>query len=136
MVKVLSQEAESQGKPLSDADKTLLAGEVESSAQLSEDFRLRIHKLIQSLIERETVLRTEDTPTSFLAAFEWASDAYSPHIVVLTYEVIDSGALGEVPKLRGRKWLKDKAQLIGCSFLVILLMLLIVGLLAFFSQQK
>ncbi len=58
MVKVLSQEAESQGKPLSDADKTLLAGEVESSAQLSEDFRLRIHKLIQSLIERETVLRT------------------------------------------------------------------------------
>jgi hypothetical protein len=136
MVKVLSLEAESQGNPLSEADKTWLASETEGRAQLSEDFRLRIHKLIQSLIERETTLQTEDTPTGFLATFEWASDAYSPHIVVLTYEVIDSGALGQLPKLHGRKWLKDKAQLIGCGFLVVVLMMLIVGLVAFFSQRK
>lgn len=116
-----------------DADKTFLASEAESSAQLSEDFRLRIHKLIQSVIEREKTFEKEDSPARFLTAFEWASDAYSPHIVLLTYEV---GALGQLPKLRGRKWLKDKAQLIGCSFLLVALMLLIVGLVAFFSQLK
>jgi hypothetical protein len=136
MVNLLSREAEAQGTPLSEDERKLLSSDAEGGICLSEDFRLRIIGLVESLVRQQRVLESNDKQNSFLAAFEWASDAYSPQIVVLTWQVIDSGVLGPPPKLHGRKWLKDKVQLVGCGLLVVLFMLLVVVLIAFVFDRK
>jgi len=134
MVELLSQEADRHGTPLNDMEKKMLASE--SGRGVPEDLRIRSHKLIEEILEREKSTDIKDDPKSFLASFEWASDNAHSQIVALTEEVITGGGFGHLPPLHGRRWIKDRAQLIGCGLLLVLIVMLIVATCGLILRKK
>lgn len=70
MVVLLSQEADRHGTPLNETEKKILASESARGEPFSEDLRIRLHKLIGEILEREKVTDIKNDPKSFLASFE------------------------------------------------------------------
>jgi hypothetical protein len=132
MVSLLSEEADRSGTPLTDVEREVLSSE---TASPTEDLRQKASKLIRQIFEREQATAPKENPKSFGACLEWVEPDY-PNIAALAEEVITSGGFGNVPPLHGRRWVKDRAQLIGCGVLVVLLMLLIVAVWSLISSRK
>jgi hypothetical protein len=121
MVSLLSQEADISGTPLTETEKEILSSE---TVPLSEESRQKASKLIGQILERDQAAANE-SPKSFAACLEWLDPEY-PNIAALAEEVITSGGFGKLPRLHGQRWVKDRAQLIGCGLLVVLFMFLVV----------
>jgi hypothetical protein len=134
MVALLFQEAERHGNPLTETERQMLTREPPDP--LPEDLRIRVTNLINEILNREKATEIGDDPKSFCASFEWASDNAFPQIVALTEEVITNGGFGKVPPLHGRRWIKDRAQLIGCGLLVVVIMMLIGVIVGFIFHGK
>jgi hypothetical protein len=134
MVALLFQEAERHGNPLTEAERQMLTREPPDP--LPEDLRIRVTNLIREILSREKATDIGNDPKNFFASFEWASDNAFPQIVALTEEVITSGGVGKVPPLHGRRWIKDRAQLVGCGLLVVAIMMLIVVIVGFIFHGK
>jgi hypothetical protein len=129
MVELLCKEAESAGTPFSEVEKKILASESTSEESVPEELRQRAKKLIEELLRKEQTSGAVTNPKSFDNSLEWAGDPGYPNIVALTEEVVTSGgSLKALPKLRGRRWAKDRIQLLGCALSIVLVMLLIVGI--------
>jgi len=97
---------------------------------------MRLHKLIGEILEREKAKGIKNDPKSFLASFEWASNNACPEIVALTEEVVTGGGFGPLPPPHGRRWIKDRAQVIGCGLLLVLIMMVIVAICGLIFQKK
>jgi hypothetical protein len=136
MIELLSQEADRHGTPLNETEKKMLASESSRRESIPEDLRMRLHKSIGEILEREKAKDIKNDPKSFLASFEWASDNAYPEIVALIEEVITGGGFGPLPPQHGRRWIKDRAQLIGCGLLLVLIMMVIVAICGLIFQKK
>jgi hypothetical protein len=132
MVSLLSEEADRCGTPLSDAEREILSSETVSP---SEELRQRVLKLIGQIFEREQGTASKEDPKSFGACLEWVEPDY-PNIAALAEEVITSGGFGTVPPLHGRRWVKDRTQLIGCGLLVVLFLFLVVAVWSLIANRK
>jgi|HubBroStandDraft_6_1064221.scaffolds.fasta_scaffold840443_1 hypothetical protein len=76
MIVLLSREADRHGTPLNETEKKLLASESARGEPFPEDLRLRSHKLIEEILEREKTTDIKNDPKSFLASF---SLSFSSH---------------------------------------------------------
>jgi len=132
MVSLLSEEAAGSGTPLTEAEKEILRSEVASP---SEELRQKSLKLIGQILERERGMAMEENSKGFGACLEWVEPDY-PNIAAFAEEVIMNGGVGGLPPLHGRRWFKDRAQLIGSGFLIVLFMLLIGAVWGLISSRK
>jgi len=129
MVALLCKEAESAGIPFSEDEKKILARESASEESVPEELRQRAKRLIQELLRKEQTSKGVADPKSFDNSLEWAGDPGYPNIVALTEEVVTSGgSLKALPELHGKRWAKDRTQLLGCALAIVLLMFLIVAI--------
>ena len=53
MIELLSQEADRHGTPLNETEKKMLASESGRREPFPEDLRMRLHKLIGEILERD-----------------------------------------------------------------------------------
>jgi len=130
MISLFSEEADSSGTPLTEAEKEILRSEGRSPR---EELRQKTLKLIGQIVERAQATPSEENPKDFLACLEWVEPDY-PVIAALGEEVISSGRFGKVPPLHER--VKDRAQLIGCGLLVVLIMVLVIAVWSLISNRK
>jgi hypothetical protein len=137
MVELLCKEAESAGTPFSEDEKKILASESTFEDSVPQELQQRAKRLIQELLRKEQISGAVKEPKSFDNSLEWAGDPGYPNIVALTEEVITSGgSLRAVPQLHGKRWAKDRVQLLGCALAIVLLMFLIVGIFSVVSSSK
>ena len=136
MVSLLSQEAGRSGIPLSEAEERILASEFAPRLPIAEGLHERTKRLIAQILQRERETPQEERTKSFVSSIEWAGDQNYPNIVAIAEEVITGRGLGQMPPLRGRAWLKDRTKLIGCAFVAVLFIFLIVAAVTFFSSRK
>ncbi len=137
MVSLLAKEAEIAGTPFGEAERKILLREAAPAEPVPEQLQQRAKKLIEQLLRKEQSSASSADPKSFDNSLEWAGDPGYPNIVALTEEVVCSGgSLKALPRLHGRRWLKDTTQLVGCAFSVVLLMLLIVVVIGLVFQRK
>jgi|HubBroStandDraft_6_1064221.scaffolds.fasta_scaffold745816_1 hypothetical protein len=136
MVSLLSQEAVRSGIPLSEAEERILASEYVPSQPIDEDLHERTKRLIAQTLQRERETPAGEDTKSFRSSIGWAGDQNYPNIVAVAEEVITGGGLGRIPPLRGRAWLKDRTKLIGCAFVAVLVMFLVVAVVTFFFSRK
>ena len=137
MVALLCKEAESAGIPFSEDEKTILARESTPEESVPEELRQRAKKLIQELLRKEQTSGAVTETKSFDNSLEWAGDPGYPNIVALTEEVVTSGgSLKALPQLHGKRWAKDRIQLLGCALAIVLLMFLVVGIFSVVFQSK
>jgi len=80
-------------------------------------------------------LQQNEDPKCFVACLEWVEPDY-PVVAALGEEVITSGGCGSLPPLRGHRWIKDRTQLIGCAFIVVLVMFAAVVFWGFVFARK
>jgi hypothetical protein len=132
MVSLLSQEADRSGTPLTEAEQAILSSETESP---SEELRQKALRLIGQILKSGLATSSEENPKSFFACLEWVEPDY-PNIAALAEEVITSGGFGKLPPSHGQRWVKDRAQLIGCGLLVVLIMFLVVIIWSLISNRK
>jgi hypothetical protein len=123
MVELLAEEAELAGMPLSPDEKQILRREASIREPVPEELRSKAKTLIEQRLKREQAAGNSDDPKSFNNSLAWAGEPSYPNIVALTEDVFTSGP-GDF-RLEGRRWIKDKLQLVGCAVVVIL----VVGLL-------
>lgn len=134
MIELLSKEAEHAGTPFNADEKKVLRSEVSSGEPIPEELRRKSQTLIRQLLNRENAGESSDEPRSFNNSLGWAGDSSYPNIVALTEDVAMSGT-GDL-RLRGRRWVRDQIQLLGCAVAVIVLMLLLVVGLSFVFHWK
>lgn len=136
MLRLLCEQAERAGTALSDEEKKILLAE-KGHASPSSELRQKVDPLIKQLLQREATTQECKDPKSFGNTLEWAGDQANPNIVAFTEDVICGGwSPGGLPRLHRRAWLLDKAQLIGCGILIVVLMLLVVGAFAVFFGRR
>lgn len=137
MVDLLSIEGANVGVPLSDTDKRILASEVIPGAPISEELRNKTKSLIGEILRREQASGRVEDLKCFSKTLEWAGDPDYPNIVMLTEEVITSGAsLGGLPPLHGWRRAKDWFQLLGCGLSLVLALLLLVLIVSFVFKSR
>jgi hypothetical protein len=123
MVSLLSEQADRCGIPSSE------------TVPPSQELRQKALKLIRQIFERERATPSEENPKSFGACLEWVEPDY-PNIAALAEEFITSSGFGKAPPLRGWRWVKERAQLIGCGVFVVLFMFLVVIVWSLISSRK
>jgi hypothetical protein len=137
MAALLCKEADSAGIPFNEDEKKILVAEVTSKLSVPEELRQRAIRLIQELLSKEQSSGATADPKSFNNSLEWAGDPGYSNIVALTEEVVTSGGSRKpLPRLHGKRWAKDRIQLLGCAVAIVLLMFLIVGIFAVVSRRK
>ena len=124
MMELLSKEGEGAGTPFDESERKILCGEASNKHPVPEELRRKSKTLIEQLLRREQTTEARNNPKSFNNSLEWAGDSGYPNIVMLTEEVVVSGT--GIFRLHGRRWAKDKVQLAGCAFAIVLLMFLLV----------
>ncbi len=128
MVALLSEEAANVRTPFSEEEKKILGREVIRGESIPEGFRQKAKKLIEQILKREQEAEASKDAKNFGNTLEWAGDPDYPNIVALTEEVVTEGRSREgLPRLHGGRWSKDRLQLIGCAFSVVLFMCLAVA---------
>jgi hypothetical protein len=106
--------------PLTDAERRTLADEFELETPLSEELSAKARKLIELVFDHEADI---DDPKSLGNSLAWASEGRQSNVAALAEEIIVARA--EKPsRLHGRKWIFDRIQLIGCGFVVVILLML------------
>jgi hypothetical protein len=123
MLELLSEEAYRAGTPFSDSEKKMLVSQASRRQPLPEDLKQKAKALIEEILKEEQISEPEN-PKNFGNSLEWAGDGQYPNIVALTEDVVCDRA--DAPaRLHGRRWVKDRIQLLGCAFLFVLFMMLI-----------
>jgi hypothetical protein len=120
MVELLANEAEITGTPLTAPEKEILSQE---DTPLPEGLRQKAKDLIRKIFEAED---SDGDPKSFGNSMLWAGDRGYPNVVALAEEVSCDLSRTAYPHTHGWELVKDRAQLIGCAILVVLLMFAIV----------
>jgi hypothetical protein len=120
MVALVAAEAEKVGTPLSEEDRRLLLDEWIPLEIDEEDPAPKFKKLIEQTFDHEADL---DDPMSFSNSVQWAGAGRYPRIVALAEEIIVSRS-EKRPRLRGRRAIVDLVQLIGCSVVTVILLML------------
>lgn len=123
MVALIAAEAQRTGAPLSEADKQILLANWDPETTVPEDFRAKARKLIEQTFDHEA---DPDNARNLGNSAMWAGEVGYPTIVALTEEVMLER--GERSPLRGRRWMVDRAQLIGCGFASVILLMLFAAL--------
>ena len=134
VIELLSKQAERAGTPLTTSEKEVLAREASSLDPVPEDLRQRTKDLVAQIYDSEPWDEFERDPKSFTDSLEWTEPS-SPNIVVIAEEVRCENAR-LTPPLHGWKRVKDGLQLIGCAFLVVLLMFAVVLVCGFLFSRK
>jgi hypothetical protein len=120
MVALVAAEAEKVGTPLSEEDRRLLLDEWIPLEIDEEGSAPKFKKLIAQTFDHEADL---DDPMSFSNSVQWAGADRYPRIVALAEEIIVSRS-EKRPRLRGRRAIVDLVQLIGCSVVTVILLML------------
>jgi len=128
MVDLLAAEGQTRGMPLTEGERSILAGE----GPVSDDLAAKARRLITEILEREGASNAD--PRGFGGAMEWASDGAWSNIVELTYTAVDNRC--PPPRLHGWSKAKDVFALIGCGLLVVLVMSAIVTAMVFIFHLK
>jgi hypothetical protein len=135
MVNLLSYEAETDGVPLTETEKKLLGEEFVPGKTIPNEFRERVKRLISKVLERQQNTATNGGQRSFGDALEWVEPGY-PNIAALAEEVITSGGFGALPPRHGKAWMKDRAQLIGCAIVLVMVLMTIGIAISFLFDHK
>jgi hypothetical protein len=132
MLALIAAEAERAGTPLNEAEKQLLLDHWDHKAIVPEEFRTKAKRLIEQTFDYEA---DPDSPLSLGNSVEWAGDGSYPTIVALTEEVMLERS-EKLPRLRGRRKIIDRLQLVGCGVVAVILMMLVVALLSWLFGHK
>lgn len=85
MIEEVARQGDRVGKPLTDAEKELLAS---SGQGMDTETDLRLRELIRGILKCEAETREwERDPRCFSASIEWAGDQEYPYVVQLAEEV-------------------------------------------------
>ncbi|MFZ0320740.1 MAG: hypothetical protein WAL56_16565 [Candidatus Sulfotelmatobacter sp.] len=137
MVALVAAQAEKAGAPLNDEERTMLLndaipGDAMPGNLVLEELDARVRKLIEQTFDGEI---EPDDPKNLGNSLQWAGDGQYPKIVALTEDVIR--ARGEkFTRLRGRRWVVDRIQLVGCGVVVVIVMMLVVVLFSWLFGDK
>ncbi len=120
MLDLLTQEAGRAGTPLTDADRATLVSEFSLENPVPEELHTKTTKLIERVLDHELDI---DDPKSLGNSLQWAGEFGYPNLTALAEEVFRSR--GErLPKLRGRRRIIDRIQLVACGFVAVILIML------------
>src|SRR5882757_5724255 len=120
MVALVAKQAVIEGSPLSDDELRLLACEKDSQNTLSAELQMRMNTLIEHTLDSEA---DSDDPKNSGNSLEWASDVGHSNIAAMIEDVCRSRS-ENLPPLRNRRWMADRAQLVGCGVVAVILLML------------
>jgi hypothetical protein len=126
MVDLLSREAERAGTPLTADEKKALLRDRSRRNPLPEVIRQKAVDLIGKIFATEDLNESVEDPKSFSSSMYWADGAGYSNILAVAEDVACDTGRTSYPQLHGWKLFKDRAQLIGCGLLAVLLMLVVV----------
>jgi hypothetical protein len=132
MLALLVAQAEKAGMPLSEGERKLLLEEATPPKIVGEESDEKFRKLIERTFDDEV---DPDDPMSLSNSLQWAGDDQYPKIVALAEEVVRSRS-EKFPQLRGRRFMIDRLQLIGCGFATVVLMMLVVVFFSWLFERK
>ena len=135
MLLLISSEAEAAGIPLSDDERKILTAEVVPERPVPENLRDRVKSLVSAIIQRERASTRGNSKIGFLDALEWVEPDY-PNIAALAEEVITGGGLGALPQSHGGRWVRDRAQLVGCALALVIGLAVVVLAISFLLGHK
>ena len=135
MVALVAAEAEKSGTPLSDEEWGLLlddaiSGDAMPETAASEELDAKVRRLIEQRFDSEI---EPDDPKNLGNSLGWAGDGQYPRIVALTEDVI---RLRSEKSPRGRKWVIDRIQLVGCGVVAVVLLMLCAALFGWLFEHK
>jgi len=122
MVKLLSDEAEKAGSPLTQSEKEYLAAGHSDHEPPTEGLEKKTKDLIVRIFEAEPWDEFERDPKSFGNSLQWAGDSRYSNIVALAEEVSCEMTGRSSPPLHGWQKISDRILLVGCGILVVLSM--------------
>lgn len=115
---LLAKEADRASTPLAEAERSILTAKWDPETPISEELHAKTRNLIDLVFDHESDV---DDPRNLGNSLAWASESGYSNLSVLAEEVIRSR--GErLPRLRGRRWIIDRIQLLGCGFAAVILM--------------
>jgi hypothetical protein len=137
MVALVAAQAEKAGTPLSDEERRILLDDaipvdVMPANVSSEEFDARVRKLIEETFDGEV---EPDDPKNLGNSLQWAGDRQYPRIVALTEGVIRSRR-ERFARGKGRRWIVDRIQLVGCGVVAVILMMLFAALVGRLFEHK
>ena len=132
MVELISKRAIVEGHPLTQDEQRFLAAEKTDRNPLLDDFQVRVKRLIELILDSEV---GSDDPKSLSNSLEWASDAGYSNVAAMIEEVCLSRA-ESLPKLYDRKWMADRAQLVGCGIVAVILLMVFAASLEYLFSGK
>jgi hypothetical protein len=87
MIGLIAQQAQTEGAPLSEGERKLLATECTLDSQIPVEVEKRLKGLVHSIVERENVHPESDYRVrTFLNAIEWVDESY-PYVLALAVAV-------------------------------------------------
>lgn len=117
---LLAKEAERARTPLTDAERSILAAKWDPASAISDELHAKTSKLVALVLDHEANI---DAPKSLGNSLEWATESGHSNVTAIIEGVICSR--GErLPRLRGRRWVVDRIQLVGCAFVAVILAML------------
>lgn len=120
ILELLAKEAEKARIPLTDAERRTLTVKWDPATTIADELHAKARKLVELVFDHEADV---DAPKSLGNSLQWATESGHSNITVVIEEVIRSRNEA-LPRLRGRKWIVDRIQLVGCGFVAIVLMML------------
>jgi len=130
MVALVAAQAEKAGTPLSAEDRGLLLDDAMPENAASEELDAKVRRLIEQTFDSEI---EPDDPKNLGNSLGWAGDGQYPRIVALTEDVI---RLRSEKSPRGRKWVIDRIQLVGCGVVAVVLLMLCAALFGWLFEHK
>ncbi|MGC2172127.1 MAG: hypothetical protein WA555_15575 [Candidatus Sulfotelmatobacter sp.] len=133
MVALIAAQAEKIGTPLSEEERRFLLDEsAPPLCVVAQESDAKFTKLIGQTFDSEV---EPDDPKNLGNSTQWAGDRSYPRVVALTEQVILSRG-EKFPQLRGRRRIIDLIQLVGCGFVVVILMMVVVALVSWLFGDK
>ena len=137
MVALVAAQAEKARAPLSDEERRMLLNEAIPGNAMpgnaaSEELDARVRKLIEQTFDAEI---EPDDPKNLGNSVQWAGDGQYPKIVALTEDIIRSRS-EKFTRLRGRRWVIDRIQLVGCGVVAVIFLMLFSALVGWLFGHK
>jgi hypothetical protein len=137
MVALVAAQAEKSGTPLSDEERRMLLDDAIPADAMprnvaSEELDARVRRLIEQTFDGEN---DPDDPKTLGNSLQWAGDRQYPRIVALTEDVIRSRR-ERFTRGKGRRWIVDRIQLVGCGVVAVILMMLFAAFLGWLFEHK
>jgi hypothetical protein len=121
MIRLVAEQANLSGMPLSDSERGLLASENPAVDQATE-YRLR--SLVGSVIANQKSSGQDTNPRSFVNAIEWATDGKWPYVAAIA--IAEMQGSKDVEQVN--RSVHSGAWLIGVCLMIILLVAALVRL--------